>query len=59
MIARGGGAPLISHDLPPSLTCGTSPALQAGGDGVEVADLRWLRELLLVYPHIKFLVSGR
>jgi len=36
---------------------GANPALQAGGDGVEVADLRWLRELLLVYPHIKFLVT--
>lgn len=36
---------------------GANPALRTGGDAVEVADLSWLRELCLAYPHVKFLVT--
>lgn len=36
---------------------GVNPALRAGGDAVEVADLSWLREVCLAYPHVKLLVT--
>jgi len=36
---------------------GANPALRTGGDAVEVADLRFLRELCKAYPNVKFLVT--
>ena len=36
---------------------GANPALRAGGDGVEVAQLGWLRTLCVKYPSVKFLVT--
>ncbi|EOD20252.1 hypothetical protein EMIHUDRAFT_117700 [Emiliania huxleyi CCMP1516] len=36
---------------------GANPALQAGGDGVEVSRLDWLRTLCAGYPSVKFLVT--
>ena len=36
---------------------GANPALRAGGDGVEVADLSWLRTLCVHHPSVKFLVT--
>ena len=49
------------HGLPLAIKVGAvrgaNPALRAGGDGVEVADLRFLRALLVTYPHIKVLAT--
>ena len=49
------------HGLPLAIKVGAvrgaNPALRAGGDGVEVADLRFLRALLVSYPHIKVLAT--
>jgi len=36
---------------------GMNAALRTGGDGVEVADLRFLRNLCLAYPQVKLLVT--
>jgi hypothetical protein len=34
-----------------------NPELRAGGDGLITVDLSDLRELLVRYPHVKFLVT--
>ena len=51
----------IDEGLPIALKVGAvrgaNPALRAGGDGVEVARLDWLRTLCVRYPSVKFLVT--
>ena len=51
----------MSEGLPIALKIGAvrgvNPALRTGGDGVECADLSWLRDLLFTYPSVKFLVT--
>ena len=36
---------------------GANPALRGGGDAVEVADLTFVRQLCVRYPHVKFLLT--
>ena len=36
---------------------GANPALRGGGDAVEVADLSFVRQLCVRYPHVKFLLT--
>lgn len=36
---------------------GANPALRTGGDGVEVADLSFVWQLCVRYPHVKFLLT--
>ena len=49
------------HSLPLALKVGAvrgaNPALRSGGDGVEVADLSFVRTLCVRYPHVKFLLT--
>jgi hypothetical protein len=47
--------------LPLALKCGAvrgvNPELRSGGDGVEVADLSFIRQMCSHYPSVKFLVT--
>jgi hypothetical protein len=49
------------HHLPVALKVGAvrgaNPALRGGGDGVEVADLSFVRLLCVRFPHVKFLLT--
>ena len=36
---------------------GANPALRGGGDAMEVADLSFVRQLCVRYPHVKFLLT--
>ena len=57
---RAGAAARRSTSAPIALKvglCRVNPALRAGGDGVEVAQLGWLRTLCVKYPSVKLLVT--